>query len=173
MFHQGNGGAPKENVEIRFTSGSSIDLVTGTQSIGQGHETTFLSLAKYLGIPRMCQFKAGRYRFNRGGWRAWKLASNLYGRSALHYAAAEVIKKGKQLAANALEVAVQDILFENGRFIVDGTDREVGLFELAAAAEKNGSSLNTHNLWERQAMTFSNGVHAAELEVDSNTGKVN
>ena len=50
------------------------------------------------------------------------------GGSALHYAAAEVIKKGKQLAANVLEVAVQDILFENGRFIVDGTDREVGLF---------------------------------------------
>ena len=94
------------------------------------------------------------------------------GGSALHYAAAEVIKKGKQLAANVLEVAVQDILFENGRFIVDGTDREVGLFELAAAAEKNGSSLNTYNLWERQAMTFPNGVHAAELEVDSETGKV-
>ena len=50
-FIKGTGGAPKENVEIRFTSGSRIDLVTGTQSIGQGHETTFPQiLAKCLGV---------------------------------------------------------------------------------------------------------------------------
>ena len=173
-FIKGTGGAPKENVEIRFTSGSRIDLITGTQSIGQGHETTFPQiLAKCLGIPsQVINLKqADTDLIELGGGHGSSRATYMGG-SAVHYAAAEVIKKGKQLAANVLEVAVQDILFKKGKFIVDGTDREVDLFELAAAAEKNGNSMNTYNLWERQAMTFPNGVHAVELEVDSETGKV-
>ena len=173
-FIKGTGGAPTENVELRFISGSRIDLVTGTQSIGQGHETTFPQiLAKYFGVSGdVINLKQADTDLIETGGEHGSSRATYMGGSALHYAAAEVIKKGKQLAANVLEVAVEDILFENGRFIVDGTDREVGLFELAALAEKNGSSLNTYNLWERQAMTFPNGVHAAELEVDSETGKV-
>ena len=173
-FIKGTGGAPKENAEIRFISGSRIDLLTGTQSIGQGHETTFPQiLAKCFGIPsEFINLKqADTDLIEMGGGHGSSRATYMGG-SAVHFAAAEVIKKGKQLAADVLEVAVQDILFKKGKFIVDGTDREVDLFELAAVAEKNGCSLNTYNIWERQDMTFPNGVHAAELEVDSETGKV-
>ena len=83
-----------------------------------------------------------------------------------------VIKKGTHLAANVLEVSAQDISFKNGIFLVDGTDRKIDLFELAAIGERDGASLSTYNVWERQAMTFPNGAHAVELEVDSETGKV-
>ena len=80
-FIKGTGGAPKENVEIRFTSGSRIDLVTGTQSIGQGHETTFPQiLAKYLGVSEdVINLKqADTDLIETGG--TWKFASNLHGR---------------------------------------------------------------------------------------------
>ena len=94
------------------------------------------------------------------------------GGSAVYYAAENVIKKGTHLAANVLEVSAQDISFRNGIFLVDGTDRKIDLFELAAIGERDGASLSTYNVWERRAMTFPNGAHAVELEVDSETGKV-
>ena len=173
-FIKGTGGAPTENVEIRFKPGNRIDLITGTQSIGQGHETTFPQiLASYFGIANeLINLKQGDTNLIKTGGGHGSSRATYMGGSAVYYAAENVIKKGTHLAANVLEVSAQDISFKNGIFLVDGTDRKIDLFELAAIGERDGASLSTYNVWERQAMTFPNGAHAAELEVDSETGKV-
>ncbi len=173
-FIKGTGGAPTENVEIRFKPDNCIDLITGTQSIGQGHETTFPQiLASYFGIANeLITLKQGDTNFIKTGGGHGSSRATYMGGSAVYYAAENVIEKGTHLAANVLEVSAQDISFRNGIFLVDGTDQKIDLFELAAIGERDGASLSTYNVWERQAMTFPNGAHAAELEVDSETGKV-
>jgi carbon-monoxide dehydrogenase large subunit len=91
----------------------------------------------------------------------------------------EIVAKGKEIAAAKLEAAVGDIVFADGRFVVAGTDRGMGLFEVAAAAEK-GEGL-PEPLRGRLAATsdkmmgglaFPFGSHVCEVEVDPDTGRV-
>jgi carbon-monoxide dehydrogenase large subunit len=86
-----------------------------------------------------------------------------------------VVLKGRKLAADALEAAEADIVYEHGAFAVAGTDRRVGLVDLAlqAAARKQrgeiAEDLNT-KLTVNTPQTFPNGCHVAEVEVDPETG---
>ena len=80
---KGTGGSPHENVDIRFDADGTVSLVTGTQTIGQGHETTFPQiLADRLGLPNECirLVQGDTDQSNPAGRRAWKLAGHLYGR---------------------------------------------------------------------------------------------
>src|SRR5262249_39786080 len=81
-------------------------------------------------------------------------------------------EKGIHIAAEALEAAEADIVFGDGRFIVSGTDRSVPLLDIAAVARDRGTPLDTYHAWTRQWMTFPNGAHVAEVEVDRETGRV-
>src|SRR6201988_4078660 len=89
-------------------------------------------------------------------WRAWE----------------EIIAKGTRIAADALEAAEPDIRFEDGRFVVSGTDRSVALLDVAALARDKGTPLDTYHAWTREWMTFPNGAHVAEVEIDRDTGEV-
>jgi carbon-monoxide dehydrogenase large subunit len=88
-----------------------------------------------------------------------------------------IIEKGKRIAANLLEAAESDIVYEHGFFGVIGTDRRVALFELAARAaalKKSGTiaeDLDTKTITETP-LTFPNGVHVAEIEIDPETGRM-
>ncbi|HQS18268.1 xanthine dehydrogenase family protein molybdopterin-binding subunit [Reyranella sp.] len=168
------GGPPDENVDVRFEADGTISLITGTQHIGQGHETTFPQiLAHRLGVPnariRLVQGDTDAIPF--GGGHGSSRATYMGG-TALWRAADEIIAKGTVLAADALEASEADIRFEDGRFVVSGTDRAVGLIEVAALGRDKGLPLDTFHAWTREHMTFPNGAHVVEVEIDRDTGQV-
>jgi carbon-monoxide dehydrogenase large subunit len=165
------GGSPTENVDIRFEQDGSVSLITGTQTIGQGHETTMPQiLADRLGVPNdLIHLKQGDTDLIPMGGGHGSSRATYMGGTAIWRASEIIVAKGNTLAAQALEAAEADIVFEDGTFRVVGTDRTVALLELAA---KSPGALDTYHQWTREAMTFPNGTHIAEVEVDPETGLV-
>jgi carbon-monoxide dehydrogenase large subunit len=171
---KGTGGAPSENVDIRFEANGTVSLITGTQTIGQGHETTFPQiLAERLGLPneRIQLVQGDTDLIAQGGGHGSSRATYMGG-TAIWRASDEIIEKGIRIAAEMLEAAEADIHFEDGRFLVTGTDRSVTLLEVAARGRASRAPLDTYHFWTREWMTFPNGTHVAEVEVDPDTGAV-
>jgi carbon-monoxide dehydrogenase large subunit len=160
-------GAPNEGAEIRFTSDDKVELLVGTQSNGQGHETAYPQIAAdLLGLApelfRYIQADTAKVRAGNGHGGA---RSMHMGGAALHRAAREVIAKGTSIAARLLQAKVEDTSFENGVFTAG--DRTVALLDVA-----RDSSLDTY-VWNLlDVITFPNGCHIAEVEVDPETGLV-
>ena len=168
------GGSPHENVDIRFGPDGTVSLITGTQTIGQGHETTFPQiLADRLGLSneRIRLVQGDTDRIPIGGGHGSSRATYMGG-TAIWRASEEIIAKGTRIAADALEAAEADIRFEDGRFVVSGTDRSVALLDVAAIAHDKGTPLDTYYAWIREWMTYPNGAHIAEAEIDLDTGQV-
>jgi carbon-monoxide dehydrogenase large subunit len=94
------------------------------------------------------------------------------GGTAIWRAADMIIEKGKRIAAEALEAAEADIRFEDSRFVVAGTDRAIDLLRIAAMAREAADPLDTYYAWTREWMTFPNGAHVVEVEIDRDTGEV-
>ena len=119
---------------IRFEANGDVTIVTGTLDYGQGHASPFAQvLAMKLGIP------FGRIRLLQGdsdeliaGGGTGGSKSMIVSGNAIVGAADKVVEAGKQIAAHVLEAAVADIEFRGGRFVIAGTDRSLGLMELAA-----------------------------------------
>ncbi|MDE2580417.1 MAG: xanthine dehydrogenase family protein, partial [Rhodospirillales bacterium] len=134
------GGAPQENVDIRFAPDGTVALITGTQTIGQGHETTFPQiLADRLGLPNAAiRLVQGDTDLTPLGGGHGSSRATYMGGTAIWRAAEAIIAKGTRIAANALEAAEVDIRFEDGRFVVSGTDRSVALRDVAAMARDVG-----------------------------------
>ncbi len=171
---KGTGGSPSENVDIRFERDGSVALITGTQTIGQGHETTFPQiLADRLGLPneliRLVQGDTDLIPI--GGGHGSSRATYMGG-TAIWRASDMIIEKATGLAAEALEAAEADLRFIDGDFVVTGTDRRVALLEVARIAREAGTPLDTYYAWTREWMTFPNGTHVAEIEIDRDTGAV-
>jgi carbon-monoxide dehydrogenase large subunit len=169
------GGAPSENVDIRFEADGMVSLITGTQTIGQGHETTFPQiLAHRLGLPNdMIRLVQGDTDVIPMGGGHGSSRATYMGGTAIWRAADIIIEKGRHIAAEALEAAEADIRFEDGQFVVAGTDRAIDLLRVARIARETGDPLDTYYAWTREWMTFPNGAHVAEIEIDRDTGKVN
>jgi carbon-monoxide dehydrogenase large subunit len=168
------GGSPSENVDIRFEADGTVSLITGTQTIGQGHETTFPQiLADRLGLPneRIRLVQGDTDLIPIGGGHGSSRATYMGG-TAIWRAAEEIVAKGTRIAAEALEAAEADIRFENGSFVVAGTDRKIALFDIAAVGHAKGMPLDTYHHWTREWMTFPNGAHVVEVEIDRDTGRV-
>lgn len=164
-------GAPDEGAELRFEGDGRITLLVGTQSNGQGHETSFPQLAAaLLGLPvqtfRYVQADTGRILSGNGHGGARSLHQ---GGAALAQAARQVIAKGRIVAARLLQCRPDQLAFAEGRYIVEG--RSVGLLEAGAAADR-AESLDTYVWNELDLITFPNGVHVAEVEIDPETGTV-
>ena len=171
-------GVPVENVELTFGPDDHLTLVTGTQSIGQGHETTFPQiLSDLLGVPfdqiRYCDGDTDLTP--KGGGHGSSRATSMAG-TAMYRAVQDIIAKGCRVAAHALEAAEADIEFHDGRFQVAGTDRDMDIMAVAKlardAGEEGGRGLDTFHEYVREAHTFPNGCHIAEVEVDPETGTV-
>src|ERR1700693_4088951 len=167
------GGSPTENVDIRFGADGTVSLITGTQTIGQGHETTFPQiLADRLGLPNDCiRLRQGDTDLIPSGGGHGSSRATYMGGTAIWRASDEIIAKGTRVAANALEAAEADIQFEDGRFVVSGTDRSVALLDVAAQARDAGAPLDTFQAWTRDAMTFPNGAHVVDVEIDRDSGE--
>ena len=174
------GGGPAETVRLEFAEDDSVAIYIGNQSNGQGHETAYAQvLSDRLGIDaasiRLVQGDSDLVESGlTGGSRALSV-----GGAAILGAAAQVIEKGRTVAANAMEAAAADIEFADGRFTVAGTDRSMTVFEAARAARDPanlaaGMAPGLDEVHKRQpeASTFPNGCHICELEVDPDTGAV-
>jgi aerobic carbon-monoxide dehydrogenase large subunit len=171
---KGTGGAPSENVDIRFEDGGTVALITGTQTIGQGHETTFPQiLADRLGLPNeVIRLVQGDTDLTPIGGGHGSSRATYMGGTAIWRAADIIIEKGRRVAAEALEAAEEDISFVDGDFIVAGTDRRISLLDVGRIARATGAPLDTYYAWTREWMTFPNGAHVAEVEIDPDTGAV-
>ncbi|MDT7951940.1 MAG: xanthine dehydrogenase family protein molybdopterin-binding subunit [Acetobacteraceae bacterium] len=175
-YLEATGGADTERAEIRFAEDGFVDVFVGTQSTGQGHETAYVQLMEdQLGIdPDKIRIKQGDTdTIPVGGGTGG--ARSLYSEGqAILVTAASVIEKGKQAASEALEAAVADIVFENGRFSIAGTDR--GMDILALAAHQRGrdgaTQLDAAEIAQISAHTYPNGCHMAEVEIDPETGSI-
>ncbi len=172
-------GAPNEGAEIRFDADGTVALVLGTQSNGQGHETSFPQIAAArLGLPiemfRLVQADTAAVKAGAGHGGARSMHQ---GGAALVKAAEAVIDKGRRIAAHLLQADPAEVVFAGGRFAVAGTERGIGLLALAAAAADPGNlpagmapGLDSYVFNLCDLVTFPNGCHIAEIEIDPETG---
>ena len=174
-------GAPRERAEVTVRPEGKIDLLIGTLSSGQGHETSFPQLiTEFLGISgddvNFIQGDSDIVPVGGGSHsgRSMRLAGIVVGN-----ATELIIAKGKQIAAHIMEASPADIEFSDARFKVAGTDRDIGLFEVAKAAiERNDlpddlrGPLKAESDIVRRIPSFPYGCHVCEVELDPETGKV-
>ncbi|WP_198375369.1 xanthine dehydrogenase family protein molybdopterin-binding subunit [Neoroseomonas rubea] len=181
-YLEATGGGPTENAAVKFADDGYVDVYVGTQSTGQGHETAYAMLTSHeLGIPveRIRVKQGDSDTLPDGGGTGG--ARSLYSEGqAILVTTASVVEKGKKAASEHLEASVADIEFApgEGRFAVVGTDRGVGIIELAgiqrkkAAAGQEVTLLDAQETADIKSHTFPNGCHVAEVEVDPETGTV-
>jgi aerobic carbon-monoxide dehydrogenase large subunit len=135
-----NTGAPRERAEITIDPSGVVELVLGTMSAGQGHETSFAQvISEWLGVEteRVRLITGDTDRVQAGGGSASARSMRL-GSWVIAKAADIIVERGRRIAAAMLEAAEVDIEFAYGRFVVKGTDRSIGLFEVAGAAFGDG-----------------------------------
>jgi carbon-monoxide dehydrogenase large subunit len=161
-------GAPRERVDLTV-DGSGADMVAGTQSTGQGHETTFVqALADQLGIPMdKIRLRTGDTDVVRAGGgthsdRSMRLAGTL-----IVSTAGRVIEQGRQAAAAMLEAQAADVVFENGAFRIAGTDRSIALLEVARRRTLAASDEVTNRI-----PAYPGGTAVCEVEIDPETGRI-
>jgi carbon-monoxide dehydrogenase large subunit len=176
-FLEHAGGMPAEGAALVFPGDGMVELHLGSQATGQAHASVFPRIvAQQLGIP------VARVRMRQGDSRLGVASSSTVASrttvtagAAIVRTAETVILKAKKLAADALEAAEADIVYQEGEFVITGTDRRIGLFDLAPRARDRkrrgeiAEDLDTR-LTVNTPQTFPNGCHIAEVEVDPETG---
>ena len=172
-------GPGTELADIRFEADGTVTLVTGNKDFGMGHASPFAQvLSSQLGVPfekiRLVQHDSDEMSKGAGG--SGGSRSMIAASGAIIECAETIISKGKQLAGHILEAAVEDIDFQNGVFTVIGTDQNIDILEVAAQAStiqgdqelpKTLSHKVNHNT---APISFPNGCHIAEIEIDPETG---
>jgi carbon-monoxide dehydrogenase large subunit len=172
----------KEMGGIRFEPDGTVTIITGTLDYGQGHAAPFAQvLTEKLGVPfeRIRLLQGDSDELLAGGGTGGS-KSIMHSGTAIVEAAAKVIEQGKQIASHVLEAAVADIEFAQGRFVIAGTDRSIGIMEIA---DKLRSGLNlpegvpskldvSHVSEGPGASTYPNGCHICEVELDPDTGVI-
>jgi carbon-monoxide dehydrogenase large subunit len=175
-----NTGFPRERAHITVRPGGSVDVVLGTLSSGQGHATSFAQLlGEWLGV------ELAQVRLVTGDTDLTVVGGGAHSARALRLAAVvmakaadQIVAKGRRIAAWLLEAAAVDIEFSARRFRVQGTDRSVDLFEVAAAAlrpdapEACRGPLDGLSDETMLVPSFPYGTAVCEVEVDPETGVV-
>ena len=181
-FLETSRGAPNEWAETRFHADGSVTIAVGTESNGQGHETSFPQIAsRHLGLPieafRYVQADTGATRSGagHGGARSMHM-----GGAALVKAMDAALAKARRLAAHLLQAGEHELDYKQGRFVVKGSGRSVDLATLADSAKdaanlSDGMAPEAEGLGEQvlnvtDVFTFPSGCHVAEVEVDPETG---
>jgi aerobic carbon-monoxide dehydrogenase large subunit len=164
---------------IRFEPDGTVTIVTGTLDYGQGHASAFAQvLVEKLGVPFDCirLVQGDSDQLVTGGGTGGSRSAMLSG-TAIAQTSDKVIENGKQIAAHVLEASAGDIEFKSGRFVIAGTDRSVGIMELAERLRAGMSlpdgvptTLDVTHVTEQVAGTYPNGVHVVEVEIDPDTG---
>jgi carbon-monoxide dehydrogenase large subunit len=169
----------KDLSTLRLAEDGTLILRTGSVSVGQGLETAFSQIvADRFGVPleqvRYQQGDTDDLPYGKGNGGSGALC---IGGAAVTIAVDKVIDKAKRIAAELLEAAVVDVTFDAGRFTIAGTDRSIDLAAVARAAhdpalvmpgEEGG--LVESGEFVPTAVTFPNGTHVCEVEIDPDTG---
>jgi carbon-monoxide dehydrogenase large subunit len=177
-----SGGRDYEHAEIRFDPGGGVVLMTGSMDHGQGHGTTFKQvLSEKLGIDAdLIRYRYGDSDLVTMGIGTFGSRSAQLAGSAIIVAADRLIEKGRRIAAHMMEAGAHDVVFENGRFAIAGTDRSVGIVEVARQSFEAAhlpSDIETGfseraNFGPPGSATFPSGAHFCEVEIDEETGAV-
>jgi len=165
------GALPTETVDIEVGADGSVTVYSGTMAMGQGLETSYTQLvAEVLGISfeKIKIVQGDTDRANGVG--SVGSRSAFVGGSAVVAAGHKVVARGKELAAEALEAAPPDIDYWNGRFAIGGTDRSIGLAELAGRQPQK--LIRVSATQTPSAPSWPNGAQAIEVEIDPETGVV-
>jgi carbon-monoxide dehydrogenase large subunit len=169
-----------ESAEVRVNPTGSVEVLTGSHSHGQGHETTFAQVvADRLGIGmdkvEIVHGDTDKVQFGMGTYGSRSAAVGL---SAIVKALDKIEEKARKIAAHVLEAAPADIVFEKGEFRVTGTDRKLTFAETALnayVAHKFPTSeiepgLKETAFYDPVNFTFPAGCHVCEVEIDPDTG---
>ena len=179
-YVEGTGGVPREYAEVRVLLEGVVEVPIGSQSQGQGHETVFAQIvAERLSVPyETVRIVMGDTDLVADGVGTFASRSMVRGGSAAIEATDLVIAAGRRMAAHLLEAAPADVEYAGGAFTVVGTDRSVGIFDVAKAASAGalpaspGNALAAARMHENRAFAFANGCEVCEVEVDPETGAV-
>jgi carbon-monoxide dehydrogenase large subunit len=171
------GGAPQEATQVSFPGGDRMVFTMNVQSTGQSHATIFPRLvAERLGIKaEQVGHAHGDSAHEIAGYASVGSRTAMTAGHAMVKTLDAMLAKGKKVAAAALEAGEHDIEYNNGAFNVVGTDRRMSLFDVAARAKEMkqkgdiAEDLDTKVVTETP-LTFPNGCHVAEVEVDPQTG---
>jgi aerobic carbon-monoxide dehydrogenase large subunit len=170
-----------ETASVRMLPTGKVEVVTGTSPHGQGHETAWSQIvADRLGVPfEDIEVLHGDTQVSHKGLDTYGSRSLVVGGQALVMAADKVVEKAKVVAAHLLEASADDLEFSGGRFGVKGTDKGVGIGEIALA------SFAAHNLpdgiepgldsdatFDPVNFSYPHGTHLCALEIDTETGGV-
>ena len=168
-----------ETAEIRFDPTGTATLAVGTTAQGQSHETMYkIILSETLGLDSddvvVIQGDTDKVVWGTGTFGS---RSAVIGGSAVWRGAEKIVAKGRRIAAHLFEAAESDVEFAHGTFTVAGTDRRLTLKEVARAAFQPGRlppgmepGLFETGVFDPVAMTFPNGCHVCEIEIDEETG---
>src|SRR5690348_4314618 len=169
-----------ESAEVRVNPTGSVEVLTGSHSHGQGHETTFAQLvSERLGIPieniAIVHGDTDKVQFGMGSYGS---RSGAVGMTAIVKALDKVEAKAKKVAAFMLEAAEGDIEFKDGKFTVAGTDKSAAWGDVALNAyiahKFTGAELEPGlketSFYDPTNFTFPAGCHICEVEIDQDTG---
>jgi aerobic carbon-monoxide dehydrogenase large subunit len=176
----GGGVGQWESAEVRVNPTGSVELLTGSQATGQGHETTFAQLvSERLGISldnvSVVHGDTDKVQFGMGTYGS---RSGAVGMSAVVRALDKIEAKAKKVATYLLEASEGDIEFKDGKFSVAGTDKSVGWGDVALNAyiahkfpgQVLEPGLKETAFYDPTNFTFPAGCHICEVEVDPETG---
>jgi aerobic carbon-monoxide dehydrogenase large subunit len=163
------GRAHTEKVSLHATAEGRIVLHSGTMAMGQGLQTTYTQMvSESLGIA------IDRIDIVQGdtdlavGFGSVGSRSLFVGGTALAVSAGDLVAKAREKASNLLEASVEDIEYRDGRLTVVGTDKSIGLFEIAK--KESGARLSVDSTGEVDGPSWPNGTHICEVEIDPETG---
>ena len=169
------GGTPNEASEVEVTADGTVLVKTGVQASGQGHETAFAQLVSArleIPIDRVRVLEGDSDRIAKGGGTGGS-SSLPIAATTIDRATGDLIRNGKESAADILEAATADIDYGHGAFSVIGTDRRIGLFELAETlADKGLPGCAGGADFTGDHQTVPHSAHVCEVELDPETGRV-
>jgi carbon-monoxide dehydrogenase large subunit len=165
------GNVFEERVTVQVSGTGEIEVYASTMPMGQGIATSYAQLVvDVFGVPldriRIIQGDTDRGSgFGSAGSRSLFTAG-----SAIHHASETAVKTGRELAGEALEAAAADIEYAEGVFRIAGTDRSIGLFELADRQPDRRIFIDATS--KVNGPSWPNGCHICEVEIDPDTGIV-
>jgi aerobic carbon-monoxide dehydrogenase large subunit len=171
-----------ESAKVRFSHTGTVQVLTGTHTHGQGHETTFAQLiAEKLGVPiANVEVIHGDTEKTPVGMGTYGSRSLAVGGQAIVNACAKIVEKGKKIAAHLLEAAEADVEFKDGSFTVKGTDRAKSIGEVVFEAYVPHHipqglvepGMEETAFYDPANFTYPSGTYVCEVEVDPQTGVV-
>lgn len=167
-------GEPIVQAKLAFEPDQTVTVTIGTQSSGQGHITAYSQLVSdKLGIPfDSVTIRQGDTAWMNSGSVTAGSRSIPLGGVAAEYAAQMAIDTGAVKAAEFFNVSRDSVTFESGVFRVNGTNENIGIFEVAALLAAKSEVLDGYGEFVPSVGTFTNGCHICEVEIDPQTGSV-